>query len=195
MNEAMLVELFGGQGRYRALKELFSEPSRGFGQRELAAAAGLDPGSASRLLKRWVSAGLVERHVRDGLPRYFASSDPALRPLTSMMRQSSEQVRLLGEVLAKLDGVEAAILFGSMARGEGRADSDVDVLVLGSASELKVNAALKPVGRMLGRPVRATVFSAKSFKDQLGSGEGFAQRVMEATRVGIIGDFEAVTRP
>jgi transcriptional regulator GlxA family with amidase domain len=37
MNESILVEVFGSLGRLRALRALFAEPERGFGQRELAA--------------------------------------------------------------------------------------------------------------------------------------------------------------
>ena len=49
MNESTLVEVFGTLGRLRALRALFAEPARGFGQRELAAEAGLDPGSVARM--------------------------------------------------------------------------------------------------------------------------------------------------
>ena len=49
MNESTLVEVFGSLDRLRALRALFAEPERGFGQRELAAQAGLDPGGVARL--------------------------------------------------------------------------------------------------------------------------------------------------
>ena len=110
MNEAILVEVFGSVGRLRALQSLFAEPGRGFGQRELAAEAGLDPGGVARLLKRWTAAGLVTRHQQDGLPRYYASTDPALAPLVALMQQDSMLVKTLREALsglgiAAVDGV------------------------------------------------------------------------------------------
>ena len=55
MNESTLVEVFGSLGRLRALRALFAEPERGFGQRELAAQAQMDPGGVARLLRRWAA--------------------------------------------------------------------------------------------------------------------------------------------
>ncbi|MDO9314807.1 MAG: MarR family transcriptional regulator [Burkholderiaceae bacterium] len=191
MNESTLVEVFGNLGRLRALRALFAEPGRGFGQRELAAEAGLDPGSVARLLKRWTAAGLVTRRQQDGLPRYYASTDPALAPLVTLMQQDSALVRTLREALSGLAGVDVALIFGSVARGAAGAASDLDLLVLGRASELKLNAALKPVGRKLGRAVHATASTIDSFKNQLRGGESFALGVVQGPRVPLIGDLDA----
>jgi predicted nucleotidyltransferase len=191
MNESTLIEVFGSLSRMRALQALFAEPGRGFGQRELAAEAGLDPGGVARLLKRWTTAGLVTRRQQDGLPRYYASADPALAPLVTLMQQDSALVRTLREALSGVKGVQAAIIFGSLARGAEGAASDVDLLALGSVSELKLNAALKPVGRQLGRAVHATVCTIESFKNQLRGGESFALGVVQGPRIALIGDFDA----
>ncbi|HSI56927.1 MAG TPA: nucleotidyltransferase domain-containing protein [Ideonella sp.] len=191
MNQAALTELFGGADRFKALRAIFSEPGRGFGQRELARAAGIDPGNVSRLLKRWVEVGLVQRLQSDGLPRYYASRDPGLSPLVALMQQDSELVRTLRDFLAGVPGVQVAILFGSWARGEESAGSDIDLLVLGKLSELKLNTLLKPVGRQIGRPVHASVSSIEDFKNQILAGESFASEVARGPRIALIGDFDA----
>ncbi len=191
MNEATLVEVFGSLGRMRALKALFAEPGRGFGPRELAAEAGLDPGGVARLLKRWTEAGLVTRRQLDGLPRYYASTDPALAPLVTLMQQDSRLVSTLRDALSKVKGVEVALVFGSVASGAEAATSDVDVLVLGAASELKLNAALKPAGRALGRAVRASAFTLDEFRSQLRGGESFALGIVRGPRIPLIGELDA----
>lgn len=190
MNEAQMVEIFGSGVRFRALRALFAEPGRGFGQRELAAEAGIDPGGVAKLLKRWVASGLVTRRQQDGLPRYHASADPALAPLVALMQQDSALVSTLKDALAPVPGVAVALVFGSVARGEAGADSDVDVLVLGSASELKVNAALKPAGRTLGRAVHATASTIEAFIEQVRTGEGFAQDIVQGPRIALLGSLE-----
>jgi hypothetical protein len=186
-----MAELFGGVSRFRALRVLFGEPGRGFGQRELAAEAGIDPGNAARLLKRWTAAGLVQRRQQDGLPRYYAVANPSLAPLATLMQHDSRLVRTLRDALERVAGVELAVVFGSVARGEARADSDVDVLVLGRVSERKANAALEPPGRALGRPVRASTFTIEAFRSQLRRRESFALGIAQGPRMAIIGDFDA----
>jgi len=191
MNQATLAELFGSADRFRALRTIFSEPGRGFGQRELARAAGVDPGNVSRLLKRWLEVGLVQRIQKDGLPRYYATKDPAFAPLVALMQQDSELIRTLRDFLASLEGVQVAVIFGSFARGEEAAESDIDVLVLGKLSELKVNTLLKPVGRKLGRPVHASVSTIKDFRNQIQAGESFAREIVQGPRIALIGDLDA----
>jgi predicted nucleotidyltransferase len=191
MNDAQLIEVFGGVARYRVLQALFAEPGRGFGPRELAAQSGIDPGNAARLLKRWTQAGLVQRRQQDGLPRYCASADPQLAPLVTLMQQDSALVRTLREALAGVKGVDVAVVFGSVARGEAAAGSDVDVLLLGSVSELKANAALKAVGRQLGRAVRATACTMEAFKTQVRGQESFALGVIQSPKIPLSGDFDA----
>ncbi|WP_343631054.1 nucleotidyltransferase domain-containing protein [Roseateles sp.] len=191
MNESQLTEVFGSIGRFRVLRALFAEPARGFGQRELAAEAGTDVGSVARWLRRWVAAGLVSRRQQDGLPRYQASPDPSLAPLVALMQQDSRLVETLKEALQPLKGVQVAFVFGSVARGEAGADSDIDVLVLGSLSELKVNVALKPAARALGREVHATASTISAFQEQLRGGESFAQDIARGPRIPLMGDFDA----
>ena len=145
----------------------------------------------ARLLKRWTEAGLVQRRQQDGLPRYYASTDPQLAPLVTLMQQDSALVRTLRETLEKLDGIEVALVFGSVARGQATANSDVDVLILGTASELKANAALRPAGRQLGRKVHATACTIEAFKKQVIDRESFAQEVVQSPRIPLIGHFDA----
>ena len=135
--------------------------------------------------------GLVQRHQQDGLPRYSASADPSLAALAALMQQDSQLVRTLREALSAVAGAKVAVVFGSVARGQARAGSDVDVLVLGTASELKLNAALKPAGRALGRVVHATAFTIEAFKNQIRAGESFAQGVAQGPRMPLLGDFDA----
>lgn len=80
-----------------------------------------------------------------------------------------------------------------MARQGAKTESasELDLLVLGRGSELKLNAALKPVGRKLGRAVRATACTVESFKNQRHHCESFALGVMQAPRVSLIGDLNA----
>ena len=73
--------------------------------------------------------------------------------------------------------------------------SDLDLLVLGQVSELKLNAALKPVGRKLGRAIHATASTVDSFVSQMRGGESFALGVMQGPRIPLIGDLNAALLP
>ena len=79
---------------------------------------------------------------------------PIERELAGIFRKTSGLADVLREALIPLAGkVRLALIFGSVARGKESAASDVDVLVVGSASFAAVVAALNPAGEHLRRAV------------------------------------------
>ena len=180
MNTVLLAELFGGTGRYKALRCLFEHANRSFATHELAAAAGIDPGNASRWLRRWAGIGLLERHIERGQTLFQASRDPALTPLKLLLQQDSETTQVLRTELDALDeAVDTAVVFGSVARGETDADSDIDLLLIApKLSKLVAQAHFKAAGRKLGRPVNVQVFTVQAWQAALESGDPFVHDIL-----------------
>ena len=184
----MLSELFGGAQRFSLLRLLYRDPTRSYTTVELARMAGADRGNVSRWLRKWTEVGLAIR-IEHGLHiTYRAGDDPLLAGLTKIAQRSDE---MLGDIESALpEDVEAAVVFGSVARGEESSKSDVDVLVLGdNLSSLKINARLKPVGRKHHREIHATVTSRRAFEEKLAEGEGFAKNVVSRPFIPLRGVF------
>lgn len=82
MNRATALKaLCGSESRYRLLRLLYIAPGTEHHLRGLAAAAGVDPSQAHKLLARLVAAGLCDRVSATPHPRYRASQDPAFQDL------------------------------------------------------------------------------------------------------------------
>ena len=172
MNQQLMAELFGGSARYKALRVLFEHPGRGYGARELAAVASIDPGATSRWLRRWAEVGLLEKQGQGRSVKYAAATGGELAPLAQLLRQDSNMVRILRDRLAELEQpVQAAAIFGSVARGEERTDSDIDLLLITANSRLQMQAHFKPAGRLLGRAVNVLTFSPQDWKEAPGNPE------------------------
>lgn len=187
MNNAKLTELLGGRDRVALLRALFLQRGRRFTNQQLATHAGVSPGNAHKLLARWVDLGLVERSVDARNITYRAADDPALEALRDLLARSD---RLLADIRAALPAeVETAVVFGSVARGEERAGSDVDVLALGPGlSEIRLNAALRPVGRKHERDISVACFSTAEFERLLAAGDGFARSVAGQRTIALKGE-------
>lgn len=197
MNTLLLTELFGGAGRYKALRCLFENADRSFGTRELASAADVDPGNASRWLRRWAELGLLDCHTERGKAVYKASLDPSLVPLRLLLQQDSEMARLLRARLDEFEeDVEAAAIFGSAARGELRAESDIDLLLIGAElSRLNAQAHFKTVGRALGRPVNVQVFTQQAWESAAGSHDHFVGDILANPLVVLKGSSAMLRKP
>lgn len=187
MSNAMLSELFGGKHRFELLRQLYLNPGRSFTIRELSEMARTDQGNTSRWLARWAEAGLVQR-LKDGRNlTYRASAHPVLEGLTEMVRRSDE---VLADIQAVLpEAAEVAVVFGSVARGEESAESDIDVLVLGEdLSDIRLNALLKPVGRRHHRVIHAQSFAIAEFSQLVQDGNSFALSVLSQKTIPLKGE-------
>lgn len=192
MNRALFSELFGGKGRLKALRLLYSHPGQALPLREFAAAAGIDHAQLHRLLKRWAAVGLAQRIVHGKSVGYRASDDPALRPLVSLFKQHDE---LVDDIRAALPvSATYAAIVGSYARGTESAQSDVDVLVVANASEIKTNAALKPVARKHGRSINATVMRANRFRALVKEGDSFVLAILDSPRIELKGQINEFSK-
>lgn len=189
----MLSELFGGAERYKALKCLFANPGRDFGARELANEADIDPGNASRWLRRWETVGLLEKKEILGRPRYLASSDPALAHLKLFFQQDSELARLLRAKVSELgERVQAAAVFGSTAKGTAGTDSDIDLLLVTSMPRVEAQALFKPLGRQLKRPVNVLTYEPRRWKEAVIGGNPFANEILGDALIPLKGDLHTV---
>ena len=81
-----------------------------------------------------------------------------------------------------------AFVYGSFARGEPRADSDVDLMVVGRATFRKVVSALAGAQRTLGREVNPTVYPPEELREKAGTGHHFIGSVLKGPKLFLMGD-------
>jgi Nucleotidyltransferase domain len=188
MESAKLIELLGGKERFAVLQAVYLGGDRWLTNQQVADLARIPRGNAHRFLSRWAKLGLLSRREDGRNITYRASDDPALAGLRDLLVRGSV---LLDDIRAALPAsVDTAVVFGSVARSEERAGSDIDILALGDGlSSIKVNAALKPVGRKHQRDINATCLSAAEFAKLLKAGDGFATSVASQRTIPIKGDF------
>lgn len=180
--------LFGRSMR-AVLGLLFSHPERAFYLREIARSAGTTPSSLQRELAGLTAAGLVVREAR-GHQVYFRANpaSPLYEELRGIVVKSFGVADVLRAALAPLARqVRAAFIYGSLARGEARAESDVDVMVVGEPAFAEVVKRLRPVEARLRRSVNPTVYPAVEFSKKAAGGDGFVAEVLQQPKIFLIG--------
>jgi hypothetical protein len=117
----------GAQGRILAV---LAESTAYLNLRTIALLAGTSPAQASRVLPELVRSGLVERREAPPSALFRLVDDNVGSRVVRALSRSRETVLLeLGSQAETLEPSPiSVIVFGSFARGEAEADSDLDVL-------------------------------------------------------------------
>jgi predicted nucleotidyltransferase len=122
----------GAQGQVLAV---LAETTAELNLRTIARLAGVSQAQASRVLPRLVELGVVER--REVPPASLFRLVPehvAARLLLGLARATEHVLDDIGRLASEISPPPAAVIvFGSLARHEAIADSDVDVVVVRSA--------------------------------------------------------------
>ena len=114
-----------------ALLQVLARLEQPVTRRQLAANAGVAPGNASAVIENLIRAGLVDETVAGRSSMVALNRNHlAAGPLLALAGLRGELIRRLRERLSEWPDLEAAWVFGSVARGDAASESDIDLLVV-----------------------------------------------------------------
>jgi predicted nucleotidyltransferase len=151
---------------------------------ELAQFLRTTPSSLQRDLRALVDGGILQQR-REGTRAYFKADtrSPLFADLHGLVEKTAGLLPTLQRLLEQLDTrVDIAFVYGSIARGEERPTSDVDLLVIGAVGLAELAPGLRKVEGQLGREVNVTSYSPSEFKDKVDARDHFLTEVLRAPK-------------
>lgn len=167
----------------RIIGALVLHPETSYAVNELIRIGGASRSQAALIIDKLVVAGLACDERVGNQRRIRLNKDwPLVDELKALCVKSfavAEPIRqALGPLLPKID---LAFVFGSIAKATDHAESDIDVMVVGSVSNLDLLRALEPVNEVLKRTVNFNVYSAREW-DRL-QGDPVIASILDGPRV------------
>lgn len=174
----------------RVLGLLFGQPERRFQSGEIIRLAASGTGAVHRLLQRLEAAGLVTA-TRIGNQKHYQANrqSPIFEELHGLVVKTVGLIEPLRAALAPLAArIQAAFVFGSVAKGTDRAASDVDLLVLTDRlGYADLYSALQEAEEQLARPVQPTVMTLAEWRSRRTQSDSFAARVAARPKLFVLG--------
>jgi predicted nucleotidyltransferase len=183
-------DLLFGQTRGRVLALLYGAPDETFFVRQIARNVETSVGTVQRELALLADAGLINRSAVGSQVFYQANQEhPEFPELRALLAKTTGVFQMLKAALVPLSShISLAFVYGSVARGEEKAVSDIDLMVIGAVSLDEVLDAVGPVEKRLSRPVNPTIYSLDDLKARLHAGNHFLQSLNNSKKVFLIGD-------
>lgn len=183
-----LSEILSSRARAEIFRLLFSGTGAELHIREIQRRSGLTDGTIRQELRKLVRLDLISGRRDSNRIYYRANAGSPLFPeIHGLVIKTIGLVDVLREALRD-ERILIAFVFGSIARGEGKTHSDVDLMVIGSIRLRPLTSLLSGVSQRIGREINPHVLSEAEFKKRMQEEEHFLMRVMESPKVFVIGN-------
>jgi predicted nucleotidyltransferase len=196
MSANPLEALFSSGTLVRLLSVFLPNPQDTYYQQELVELTGSTLRPVQLALDKLTAAGLVDSQRRGRQVFYrVVTSHPAYQPLRALFERTFALTDVLREALEPLAAdIAVAFVYGSIAAGTDRADSDVDVLIVGVASRKAVASALGSGSEQLGREIGISLYTPDRFAEMVSRDDHFLMDVLAGPRIWLVGDERVLER-
>lgn len=187
-----VTEALFSRTQQRVLGTLFGQPERAFSLSELFERTRGGRGTVQRELQRLVASGLVTVQPVGNQKHYRANpASPIFEELRSIVLKTvgvADPIRSALEPLARK--IDLAFLYGSVARNEAHAGSDVDLIVVARNLSLEtLYTRLAPAEAALARKISPTLYTPLEFRKRSRSSP-FLKKVLGGPVIPLIGSID-----
>lgn len=191
-----LADALFSRTQQRVMALLFGQPGRSFYATEVIGMAGAGSGGVQRELARLANSGLVTVRAVGNQKHYQANPEsPIYEELCGIALKTVGLAEPLREALAPLASrIRAAFVYGSVAKRQDTAASDIDVMLLSDdVTYADLYGALEELTQRLGRTVNPTILSSKEFAKRVKAGEASITRVLAQPKIWLMGGEDELT--
>lgn len=176
-----------GKVRRNLLSLFLLNPENSYYFREITKLIDAGSGAVHRELANLVEAGIITRSKVGNQTRYQVNGESNIySELHGLLVKTSGIQELIEQSLEKLRSrITVAFIYGSFADGSVKANSDVDLMVIGNLSIQEVVTILQNAQQQLGREINPAVYSPESFRARKES--GFILGVLNGSKLFLIG--------
>jgi predicted nucleotidyltransferase len=188
MRTSRLADSLFPKTRQSILAAIFMNPGRPWYVRDLARHLGVSPSSLQYELARLTAAGILKRWL-DGQRVCFQADKecPVYSELRSLIIKTVGIVDVLRDALKAFDGkIDVAFVYGSIAQGEEKTASDIDLMIIGSVTVFELVPVLDALTEKLLREVNPVVYTPKEFAKKAAESR-FVQSVLGRPSLFVIG--------
>lgn len=184
----ILAEILSSKVRAEIFRILFGINHNELHLRAIERRTGYSIGTVRQEVLKLINSRLIIKRV-SGNRTYFRANKnhPLFMEIHNLVLKTSGLVDIFKIVLnTKL--IRFAFVFGSIATGNIKEDSDIDIFIIGDIGLREVSTLLKGKSDLIGREINVHTLKEQEFISRKQQKEHFITRVLESTKLMIIGN-------
>lgn len=183
----ILADIFSSKTRAEFFRILFGLDSAEVHLREIERQSGLTIGTIRQEAEKLKRLSLILKR-KDGNRVYYRANKkhPLYDLINKMVLRTFGVIGMLEKELKSFD-LDFAFIFGSVASGKNRLESDVDLFLIGNTSLRAVSSTVSQASFKIGKEINVHVMKPEEFRRRKLDGEHFVTRVLETPILMIIG--------
>jgi len=189
----VLGQILSSNVRAEIFRLLFGLDKQDLHLREIERRSGFAIGTVRQEASKLVRLGLIRRR-KDGNRVYFCAetANPLFADICNLVLKTAGLSDVIRKELQEAD-VACAFVFGSVASGTQKPESDIDLFVIGDIRLRALSKLLRTPCDILGREINAHVMTALEFGKRKRQKEHFVSNVLGSPKLMIIGEEDHLT--
>ena len=182
-----LAKILSSKIRAEIFRLLFGTNDKALHMRDIERRSGFAIGTIQGELKKLSNLDLVLKEV-DGNRTYYRANKnhPLYNDIHNLVLKTTGLVDVLRNAL-ETQKIKLAFVFGSFAKGEESADSDIDLMVIGNLGLRDITRLLSDTQGKILREINPHVYSLDEFIKKYKKNDHFVSQVVEGPQIFIIG--------
>lgn len=191
---ASLSDILSSRGRAEIFRLLFGVNAQELHLREIERRSGLIIGTIQKEVEKLKQMDLIKER-RSGNRVYYRANDehPLYNDIRNIVLKTSGLIEVLRDALDR-EEVKVAFVFGSIARKDEDARSDVDLMVIGDVRLRDLSGWLMGAYEKIGREINPHTLSLEEYTERKQKGEHFLSSILDSPKLFIIGDEDELAR-
>src|SRR3989338_4794762 len=180
----MLPYLVTSKLRRRLLVHYFTHPEEKYYVREIAVLLGLDPGNLSKEFKRLALDGLFQEERKGKIKFYHLNmGHPLYKELKQIIFKTEGVEGRLKALVNEFPEIKTAFIYGSYAKGQERAASDIDLMIVGIPERKRLTLRIRELEDELQREINFNIYPPAEFRKKSREKGSFLAQVSAGKKI------------
>ena len=184
-----ITKIFKSKAREAIFRLYFTNPDKEYYLRELERELSTPVSIIRKELLALEKAGIFKLSKKGNLSYYSLNKDyPLFNELKNIVFKTIGIQGALSKLLSSLKGIETAFIYGSYAKNENDAKSDVDLFIIGNVDEEWLIPKINKLEKIVYREINYSLYTRKDFEKKKKERDTFIEDVIENKKIFLIGD-------